>query len=52
MHIFHDDNTLSAWGETVSKLMDTLESQNIAIDWFTKNKMIINPDKFQAIILD
>ena len=30
-----------------------LESEsNIAIDWFTKNEMIINPDKFQAIILD
>ena len=44
---------LSAWGETVSKLIDALESEsNIAIDWFTKNEMIINPDKFQAIILD
>ena len=53
MHNFADDNTLSAWGERVSKLIDTLESEsNIAIDWFTKNKMIINPDKFQAIILD
>ena len=30
-----------------------LESEsNIAIDWFTKSGMIINPDKFQAIILD
>ena len=47
MHNFADDNTLSAWGETVSKLIDTLESEsNIAIDWFTKNEMIINPDKF------
>ena len=53
MHNFADDNTLSAWGETVSKLIDTLESEsNIAIDWFTKNEMIINPYKFQAIILD
>ena len=44
---------LSAWGETVSKLIETLESEsNIAIDWLTKNEMIINPDKFQAIILD
>ena len=53
MHNFVDDNTLSAWGETVSKLIDTLESEsNIAIDWFTKNEMIFNPDKFQPIILD
>ena len=50
---FADDNTLSAQGETVSKLIDTLKSEsNIAIDWFTKNKMTINPDKFHAIILD
>ena len=53
MHNLADDKTLFAWGETVSKLIDTLESgSNIAIDWFTKNEMIINPDKFQAIILD
>ena len=53
MHNFADDNTLSAWGETVSKLIETLKSEsNIAIDWFTKNEMIINPDKFQPINLD
>ena len=53
MHNFADDNTLSAWGETLFNLIGTLESEsNIAIDWFTKNEMIINPDKFQAIILD
>ena len=53
MHNFSDDNTLPAWGETLSKLIGTLESEsNIAIDWFKKNKMIINPDKFQANILD
>ena len=53
MHNFADDNTLFSWGETLSKLIGTLESEsNIAIDWFTKNEMIINPEKFQAIILD
>ena len=53
MHNFADDNTLSAWEETVSKLIETLKSEsNIAIDWFTKNEMIINPDKFLPIILD
>ena len=52
-HNFADDDTLSAWGETLSKLIGTLESESeIAIDWFTKNEMIINPDKFQAVILD
>ena len=53
LHNFADDNSLSAWGETVSKLIDTLESESdIAIDWFTKNEIIINPDNFQVIILD
>ena len=53
IHIFTDDYTLSAWREKVSKLIDTLELEsNIAIDWFTKNKMIINHYEFQVIILD
>ena len=40
MHNFADDNTLSAWGETVSKLIDKLESEsNIAVDWFTKKEV-------------
>ena len=37
MHNFADGNSLSAWGETLSKLINTLQSEsNIAIDWFTK----------------
>ena len=51
MHTFADDNTLPVWGETLSKIIDALESEsNIAIDSFTKNKIIVNPDIFQAII--
>ena len=39
MHNFADANTLSAWGETLSKLIGTLESEsNIAINWFKKTK--------------
>ena len=53
IHNFAGVNTLSACGETLFKLIDTLQSEsNIAIDWFTKNEIIINPDKFQVIILD
>ena len=53
IHNFADDNNLSVWGETVSKLIDKLESEsNIAIDCFTKNEIVINTDKFQAVILD
>ena len=30
-----------------------MESEsNIAIDWFKTNKMIVNPSKFQSIIID
>ena len=35
MHNFADANTLSAWEEIVSKFIDTLKLENIAIDWFT-----------------
>ena len=53
MHNFADDNTLSAWGETFSKLIHTSESEsNIAIDWSPKNEIIFNRDKFQVIVLD
>ena len=50
---FGDNNTLPAWGETVSKLIDTRKSESdSAIDWITKNEMVINPDKFQVISFD
>ena len=49
---FGDDNTMSAFAATVSGLIKILESESeVAIDWFKKNKMVVNPDKFQAIIL-
>ena len=39
MYNFADDNTLSYWGETVSKLNGTLGSEsNIVIEWFTKKR--------------
>ena len=53
MQNFADDNTLSAWEEVVSQLIDMLESEsNITIDWFTKNEIIIKPGKFQTIMFD
>ena len=48
-----DDNTLFAFATTVSRLIKILESESeVVIDWFKKNKMVVNPGKFQAIILD
>ena len=53
VHDFADDNTLSAFAETVSKLINILQSDSEVItDWFKKNQMIVNPDKFQILILD
>ena len=50
---FADDNTLSAFAETILEMIDVLQSgSEIIIDWFKNNKMIVNPDKFQAILLD
>ena len=50
---FADENTLSAFAETILELIDVLQSgSEIVIDWFKNNKMIVNPDKFQAILLD
>ena len=50
MSILH---TLSAFAPTVSRLIIVLESESeVVFDWFKKNKMVVNQDKFQAIILD
>ena len=50
---FADDNTRSSFAKTVSDLIKTLEEESrAAINWFSMNDMIANPDKFKAIILD
>ena len=37
----------------VSILIKILKSESEAVmDWFKKNMMVVNPDKFQAIVLD
>ena len=51
VHNFADDNTLSAYPENVSKLINILQSDSVVITgWFKKNQVIVNPDKFQVII--
>ena len=53
LYNFVDDNSLPAFTITVSRLIKILESKSeVVIDWFKKNEMVVNPDKFQAIILD
>ena len=45
MHNFADDNSLNV------KLIIESESKT-AISWFQSNKMIVNPGKFQGIIIN
>ena len=50
---FADDNFLSTIAKTLVELKNTLQSESeVVINWFKNNKMIVNPEKFQAIILD
>ena len=52
-HNFADDDTLTALANSIQNLIHILESESsVAIKWFKDNKMIVNPGKFQAIILD
>ena len=47
-----DDNTLTSFASTLKELLPVLESEcEAAINWLHKNKMIVNPDKFQVILL-
>ena len=50
---FDNDSTLSSFAKSIDSLANILESEsNCATDWSDQNKMIFNPDKFQAIMLD
>ena len=52
-HNFADDNTLAYFSTTIQELIASLESEcEVALNWFNENKMIVNPGKFQAIIID
>ena len=53
LHNSTDDNILSVFAETILELINILQSgSEIAMDWFKNNKMIVNSDKFQVILLD
>ena len=53
VHNFAGVNSLSNIAKAIDSLKQTLESEcKVAIKWFHENKMIVNPDKFQAIVLD
>ena len=52
LHNYADDNTISAFSNSIPHLIEILEKEsNIAISWLKKNKMIANSEKFHSIIL-
>jgi len=53
LHNFADDNTISCASNDLKDLILKLQTEgNIATKWFRDNSMIVNPEKFQAIIID
>ena len=49
---FADDNTFSAFADTVTELKQILdEAAKEALVWLDNNNMIANPDKFKAMVL-
>ena len=53
VHNFADDNTSASFASTLKELLPILESKcEAAINWLHNNKMIVNPDKFQVILLN
>ena len=52
-HNFADDNSLSSFAGTVEELIELLQTEcNVVIELFIENKMLVNRDKFPAILLD
>ena len=53
LHNFADDNIISVTCKDLKDLLRTLEKESeSAIDCFRSNKIMANPDKFQAIIMN
>ena len=53
LHNFADDNTIISSPGTLSQLIKDLQSEaNKATHWSKMKNMIVDPEKFQAIIID
>ena len=49
---FADGNTISTTPDNIDHLLLTLKHESeLAVKWFTENQVVVNPDKFQAMIL-
>ena len=52
-HNCADDNTLTSFGKTLEDLIKKLEHEcEVSLIWFRNNKMMVNPNRFQAILLN
>ena len=47
-----DDNTIYVCGKDLTELLEILQKGcETAVNWFKTNNMIVNPDKFQSMII-
>ena len=52
-HNYAYDNTFTSFGKTLEGLIKILEHKcEVALTWFRNNKMMVNPNKVQAILLN
>ena len=52
-HNYADDNTLISFGKTYEDLVKKLEHEcELTLTLFKNNKMMVNPNKFQAMLLN
>ena len=50
---YADDNTICSEQPTKQHVVEVLRAEsNLAIEWFTRNLMLANPQKFQALFLN
>ena len=51
-HNYANDNTKTSFGKTLEDIIKKLEHEcEVALTWFRNNKIMVNPNKFQAILL-
>ena len=52
LYNFADDNTILTTADNIDHLLQTLKHESeLTVKWFTDNQMVVNPDKFQAMVL-
>ena len=50
---FADHSTIATFSNSVDDLITKLQKESEkAVDWFHSNEMVVNPDKFQSIVIN